>query len=427
MTAQKTSPGKKPIAPVLLGGDILTYSYAREFRRGFGDLCPRIRLLCSQDVKMITTTNYMEVTVDPGIEDKDHLLEVTKRLVSKAAGDGTPILLGSGDWYAEFLIKHREELSQASVDAGGDPAVIPYTDAETFDRVMHKDTFYALCDEVGVPCPKTVEIDVPTVEALPSDEELGLGWPVILKPADSAAWHYAEFEGKEKVSEVATRERLDALYAGVRSSGYGGKLILQDRIPGDDTVIYTITVFSHKGRLLRSTIGHVLLQDHSPQALGNPVCIIDTVEEACHDHLIECSRRIVEHLGYTGYGNFDVMYDRRDQTYRFLEMNARPGRNSYYVSLAGECFVSPIVRVLAWGEELEYRDLDDRFMFCVVPEVLVSHYVTDRTLRNMAATRRKDGLSKSPVFDGSDTFAHNFWGRVTWLHQLTKFARQYKV
>lgn len=426
MGSEHAIPKRERIAPVLFGADILTYSYAREFKREYGDVCPRIRLLCSEDVKMVTTTRYAEVTVDHGIENPDHLLEVAKRLVAAASLDGIPILLGSGDWYAEFLIKNRVILEKASLDAGGHKAVIPYTDEETFDKVMHKDSFYALCDEVGVPHPKTVKIDVKATEELPGDEELGLGWPVILKPADSAAWHYAEFDGKEKVSEVETRDRLDHLYAGVRSSGYDGTLILQDRIPGDDTVLYSLTVFCKDGRLIRSTIGHVLLQDHSPQALGNPVCIIDTMEEKCHKRLIEWAESIVKSLHYTGYGNFDVMYDRRDDTYRFLEMNARPGRNSYYVSLAGECFVAPIVRSFAWGENLEYCDLGKKFMFCAVPPSLVMRYVDDLILRERAGRRIAQKLAKSPVFDRRDTMSHNFWGRVTWAHQLTKFPRQYK-
>lgn len=417
--------GHAPIAPVLFGGDILTYSYAREFRREFGHVCPKIRLLCSQDVKMVTATRYAEVTVDHGIEDTEHLLDVACRLVAEASIDGIPILLGSGDWYAEFLIKNRPALTQAAADAGGHAPVIPYTDPETFDRVMHKDTFYAMCDELGIPHPLTVTVDVGATEVLPPDEELGLGWPVIMKPADSAAWHYAEFDGKEKVSEVATRERLDFLYAGVRQSGYDRPLILQDRIPGDDTVLYSITAFCKDGKMLRSTVGHVLLQDHSPQALGNPVCIIDTTEEECHDRLVGWASDIVSHLGYTGYANFDVMYDGRDDTYRFLEMNARPGRNSYYVSLAGECFVAPIVRSLAWGEEITYCDLTRQFMFCAVPPSLVRRYVDDDVLLRRANDRIRRGLATSPVFDSGDTLTHNFWGRVTWLHQLTKFPKQY--
>lgn len=417
---------RKRIAPVLFGADILTYSYAREFKREFGDACPKIRLLCSEDVKMVTTTRYADVTVDSGIEDTEHLLKVAKQLVYDAGKDGIPILLGSGDWYAEFLIKNREVLTQAGLDAGCGRVVIPYTDEATFEKVMHKDSFYAMCDELGIPHPKTVKIDVPTTSRLPSDDELDLGWPVIMKPADSAAWHYAEFDGKEKVSEVATRERLDALYAGVRSSSYDKALILQDRIPGDDTALYSITVFCKEGKLLRSTIGHVLLQDHSPQALGNPVCIIDTMEEECHSQLIEWTSRIVEHLGYTGYGNFDVMHDSRDDTYRFLEMNARPGRNSYYVTLAGECFVAPIVRAFAWDMDLSYSDLSKKFMFCAVPPALVRRYVDDATLSDRLDRRIKMGLAKSPVFDSADTVLHNFWGRVTWLHQFTKFPKQYK-
>lgn len=425
MAQDNTTAGGVRVAPVLFGADILIYSYAREFHASYG---VRSRVLCSCDVKMVTSSRLVDAIVDPGIEDPAYLLGKAKEVVAEAAADGVPLLLGSGDWYAEFLIKNRDELSQAAVDAGRpEGAVIPYTDAETFDRVMHKDSFYAMCDELGIPHPLTYVVDVKGVERLPGDEELGLGgWPVILKPADSAAWHYAEFDGKEKVSEVATRERLDQLYAGVRGSSYDGKLILQDRIPGDDTSLYSLTVFAKDGKLLQSTIGHVLLQDHSPQALGNPVCIIDTVEEPCHGELIENARKIVEHLRYTGYGNLDVMYDSRDDTYRFLEMNARPGRNTYYVSLSGRSFVRPFVDVLIGGEEWEYCDLAERFMFCAVPSSLVMRYVDQPGLARRAKERIKAGLAKSPVFNGADTIAHNFWGRLTWLHQLTKFPRQYR-
>lgn len=422
-TKRKATHGER-IVPILFGADILIYSYAREFMHAYG---VKSRVLCANDVKVVTSSKYVIPVIDPEIEDVGHLLDVTEKLVEEAASEGVPVLLGSGDWYAEFLSTHKERLAEVAAKAGRDHAVIPYVDIDMFQKIMHKDSFYDLCDEVGVPHPKTVQVDVPTTPKLPSDEELGLGWPVILKPSDSAAWHYAEFEGKEKVSELPDRASLDRLYAAIRGSSYDKRLILQDRIPGDDTVLYSITVFCDRGRLLRSTIGHVLLQDHDPMALGNPVCIMDTMGEPCHQMLIDCASRIVERLGYTGYGNFDVMHDVRDDSYRFLEMNARPGRNSYYVSLAGESFVKPIVDTMVHGQELEYRDLSRHFLFCAVPTSLIKRYVRDKELRERAFDRIAKGAMGNPLADPDDTAGHALWEKVTRTHQITKFARNYKI
>ncbi len=96
-----------------------------------------------------------------------------------------------------------------------------------FESIMHKDEFYAACDRAGVDRPLTFELDMSTATELPSDEELGLGgYPVICKPSDSAAWHYAEFPGKEKVAEIADRAGLEKMFEAIKGSSYKGGLLL---------------------------------------------------------------------------------------------------------------------------------------------------------------------------------------------------------
>ncbi|WP_455164188.1 carboxylate--amine ligase, partial [Slackia exigua] len=356
------------IKPVIFGGDILAYSYARCMHEAYG---VRSLVICSNDVKMVTSSKFLDAIVDHGIEDTAYLLGLAKKTVAQVAAAGdVPVLLGSGDWYARFLCEYQDELTAA---CGEDArCVVPYLPLEKFESIMHKDEFYAACDRAGVDRPLTFELDMSTATELPSDEELGLGgYPVICKPSDSAAWHYAEFPGKEKVAEIADRAGLEKMFEAIKGSSYKGGLLLQDRIPGDDTVIYSITVFCDRGDVRIICVGHVLLQDHDPSALGNPVCIMSTVDEPCHQHLIDAATRLVKEFDYHGYGNFDVMYDARSDTYRFLEMNARPGRNSYYLTLAGENFVKPIVEQFVEGKTVAKRDLDRPFLFKVVPTKLV--------------------------------------------------------
>lgn len=409
------------IKPIIFGGDILAYSYARCMHEAYG---VRSLVICSNDVKMVTSSKFLDAIVDHGIEDTAYLLGLAKKTVAQVAAAGdVPVLLGSGDWYARFLCEYQDEL----IAACGEDArcVVPYLPLEKFESIMHKDEFYAACDRAGVDRPLTSELDMSTATELPSDEELGLGgYPVICKPSDSAAWHYAEFPGKEKVAEIADRAGLEKMFEAIKGSSYKGGLLLQDRIPGDDTVIYSITVFCDRSDVRIICVGHVLLQDHDPSALGNPVCIMSTVDEPCHQHLIDAATRLVKEFDYHGYGNFDVMYDARSDTYRFLEMNARPGRNSYYLTLAGENFVKPIVEQFVEGKTVAKRDLDRPFLFKVVPTKLVRDYVNE-PLKSKALALVARKAHGCPTFGARDTFAHWLWSHITYFHYLTKFPKHY--
>ena len=133
-----------------------------------------------------------------------------------------------------------------------------------------------------------------------------------------------------------TPEELSHIYAELRESCYDKDLLVQDMIPGFDESLYSITCFAWQGNVEFSVLGHVLLQDHAPSAIGNPVVIVgDTEMPDWKVKLLDDAKRFLEHVGYTGFANFDVMYDSRDDTYKFLEVNARLGRNSWYLDIAG--------------------------------------------------------------------------------------------
>lgn len=78
------------------------------------------------------------------------------------------------------------------------------------NRLTEKDRFYALCAEVGVPVPRTVVFDARTDGDDPAGVALPFPFPVVAKPASSAAYHYADFPGKQKVfflRDAAERSR----------------------------------------------------------------------------------------------------------------------------------------------------------------------------------------------------------------------------
>ena len=397
---------RRYLQPVVLGADVLGYSYVREFHEAYGVTSI---VLASADMKYTSSSRFSDYRVVPGIDTEPVLLDYLERLGRRLAGHKVPIVVGSGDWYARILSQHKAELEQWFV--------VPYIDFPLLDRITQKDEFHRICGRLGIPCPKTWSFDCSDPDATIDVDRFT--YPVIAKPSNSARYHYAEFEGKEKVFTIETPERLAWLFDELKKSVYDKELLVQDRIPGDDAALRTITCFCEKGgNVVMSCMGQVLLQDHHPTAIGNPVCIMDDWNE----EILAQAATFLKEVGYEGFANFDVKYDERDGSYRFFEINTRPGRNTFYVSLAGRNFVTLFVDHYILGKRIEPFQADRRFLFRVVPTSVIRRYVAEPD-RSKAFARIRAHLDACPLFYRRDTLAHNFWALLTVMHQIVKFRK----
>lgn len=245
-------------------------------------------------------------------------------------------------------------------------------------------------------------------------------YPLIAKPSNSARYHYASFPGKKKIFEVETPEELDRIYASLVSSSYDRELIVQDFIPGQDDGLHSVTTFSDdEGDLRVSCMGQVVLQDHAPSAIGNPVVIRSKRVES----VIEQASRFLRHVGYHGFANFDVKYDPRDGSYRFFEVNTRPGRNTFYMSLAGVPFVSLFVEDYVLGHEIPRTKADKDFLYACVPPLVVRRTVADEALREEVLAGYRSGLAQFPLFYEADSLRHWFWAELAYHNQVRKFKK----
>lgn len=414
----------RPFIPVLVGGDIFIYSMAVMFYESLG-VMPVV--LIAQDVKVVTTTKFAFIKTVSKTDD-DKLLLSELELLSKSFENVNPYMfvMGTGDWYARNLSKNADFLHHIGF-------VTPYCDYKTFDEITQKEVFQSICSKLNIPVPHTYFLDCDSEKSEINPCDHGFNYPVIAKPSNSAEWHYVDFPQKAKIMTVNSDEGLEEIYTTLRSSCYNKQLLVQDMIPGFDESLYSITCFAWQGHVVFSILGHVLLQDHAPSAIGNPVVIVGNTEmPEWKERLLLQAESFLKEIKYSGFANFDIMYDSRDDTYRFLEVNARLGRNSWYVNLAGVDLPKIIVDYfvkssladstknspLITSNEVFHGNRD--FVFKMVPNCVISKYAADCPDKIQALSKNAD---RSPATYHGDCLKHRFWGWITNFNQINKFKK----
>ena len=402
------------LQPVIIGADILAYSYVREFHRAYG--IDRCIILATKNVKMLSKSRFTDYRLIPGQAIGNRICEALESLADEmhdAGDDPILLVLGCDDHHARVLSENKAHLESLGY-------VVPYIDFPLLDEITQKRRFYEICEELDIPYPATryfSAADGP--HELPVDE---FTYPLILKPSNSAQFQDATVKGWRKIYEIDSPEELQEVWHNIRTSDYANDIAIQDFIPGDDAAIRTLTTFSDAAGQLRVVSGGcVCLQDHNPTALGNPVCIIGEAEP----RIIECAQRFLAHTGYRGFANFDIKFDERDGSFRFFEVNTRCGRNTYYMSLGGANFVSLIVREFIFHEAIERTNAYRPFVYCCVPPYVLKRSVSDAGRLKQALRLLKTTPDPNPLSYAPDSLAHKLWSRVMYWNHIRKFKRFY--
>ena len=259
--------GRK-IVPVIIGGTFLAYAYIREFHAKYGTT--RCIVVLTQDVKMLTTSRFAECHI---VEDAAHpeglyrALEKIGRELHDEDPSLIPLLLGCDDRHALMFSAGKKRLEEAGY-------LVPCNDLALLDTISQKRGFYELCDELSIPHPKTWYFSAGSEgpETLPLD---AFPYPCVAKPSDTTKFQNADVAHKRKAYEIETPAELAQVWQDVRASDYDGDFLIQDFIPGGDEALRILNTFSDaEGNLVAVSGGITALQDHSPTALGNPLCIL---------------------------------------------------------------------------------------------------------------------------------------------------------
>ncbi len=367
---------------LLMGNDINVYSVARAFHEAYG---MRSTSIGKKGGAPCADSKMIEQMTEPDIDDPAVFV---RRVNDFANAQVKPVLLmGCGDNYVRLIAENRDKLSEN--------IIAPYGSGELLNSLMDKERFYQLCDKHGIEYPATYVCTPNTMEVTPDFDA-----PYILKPCNGPEYFAHRFEGQKKVFKLDSLEELRSTVAAVYNSGYRDNLIVQDFIPGDDTYMRVLTNYSDKnGKVKLMCLGHVLLEEHTPYGIGNHAVIINE----CDRELMEKFKALLEEIGFTGFSNFDIKYDRRDGKFKVFEINVRQGRSNFYVTGAGYNIAEYVVKDRILGEELGDTVFADREnLWLVVPEKVAFDYIKPAEYRMRMKALIRQGRVVNPLFYKGD-------------------------
>ena len=310
-------------------------------------------------------------------------------------------------------LTNNDELVQAMSAAReslGKNVVVPHESPEILRRVSDKNEFNDLCTTVGVPTPRTHVIDF--AEGRPADSSVDLGWPIILKPADSGRYNALSMPGKEKLYKLTSQVELENILNRLGAAGFTGQMLTQEFIPGDDLLSVTLYRASD-GRITLARASRVLAQDPRPAYLGIPdVQVVDDVPDA-----IDAGTRILEAVDYHGFANLDAIRDPRNGQVVFFEVNPRFGRNCFYATASGANIAEQLVTDLVDGAPVEAPALVGKLLYSTLPPAFLGRYLRGPDRDEVRALVR-DGRWADPLkYAGERNPKHRLYAKVAaWNH-----------
>lgn len=346
------------LLPVLLASDINVYSMARAFHEEYNIQSLMVARDLSGPVMNSKILRYWE---EKELDDSKVFLDTMKKIYEENK-DKTLIVIGCADHYVRLVVENKEALK--------DMYVVPYSDKEVLDNIVLKETFYSLCSKYNLDYAKTLVYK----KEMNLDFTLDFDFPVVLKPSDSVSYNKNSFEGQHKVYFIDNMQDLKDTLKTIYGHGYEDNMIIQERIPGDDSAMYDLQVYvgsDHKVKLMN--FGNVLLEEHTPKGIGsNAATLVDYNEE-----LMKKIQVFLEDIGYEGLADCDLKYDHRDGTYKMFEINIRQGRSHYRVTGGGDNLAKYIVEDYVLHKEIPLKFVKDEYFWHVVPLGIVYKYIND--------------------------------------------------
>ncbi|MGV3763837.1 carboxylate--amine ligase [Parapedobacter sp.] len=281
---------------VILGGYINGYAIINElYAEGVEDI-----ILVTYTKKLAYYSNKISgkylVQMDAG-----SLLKVLKIISNESR---QLVLYPTDDWFVEKLAAIYEEIKSF--------CFIPINHKNVIE-LSNKNEQYRHCQALGIPYPKSVEVESENdIENIKS-----LALPLIVKPNVRKDLSNSIFRSKRLNDTQAVDSFKEELLSLITA---GNSFVVSEIIPGTSSGnIYAYCAYiSNEGKILNEWGGRKLSQ--YPDDYG----VFSSASNEVPDVVIEQGRKLVLGMNCYGFCEPEFKFDERDGKYKLMEVNLRP-------------------------------------------------------------------------------------------------------
>ncbi len=395
---------------LILGSDANAYYMARCTHEAYNK---KAYLIGKEPLSFTKYSNILNIQYEKRLWDEEQFV---KTLNQFAITHKTKKILtiSTNETYIEFLIKNREKLAKNLIYSS--------PNLETLLSLTNKEQFYKTYKNSLLEFPETIYFDCTKNTIIPSS----LTFPVIVKPANVVAFNHLSFEGKNKIYKINNYESLEKVINIIKNAGYSDCLIIQEYIPGDDSNLFDAVVYVDRKRKVKLiSFAQIGLQERTKTMVGNAAVLINGMNTTNGDTLkmMKIIQKFMESIPYQGFAEFDLKYDIRTNSFKVLEINARQGRSSYYVSALGANLVKILVDDLIYQIDIEEKKLTDKLLLSFVPKGIIKKYIVNSQFKKEALRLWKQKKKVSPMIYKKDKNIKRFF---MLKKRLWNYKKEYK-
>lgn len=398
---------------LILGSDANAYYMARCCYEAYK---VKPHLIGQRRLAFTRFTNILTIEYNNNLWKEDEFVKAVNEYAEKNK-DKKILLISTNETYTEYISKNQKELR--------DNLIYNIPSMDIIETLTNKEKFYKKYDGLELKFPNTMYFDAKKDNI----NDININYPLVIKPANVVDYNHVEFEGKNKIYKIENKEQLKKVIINIKNSDYKDRLIIQEFIPGDDSYLFDSVVYLDKNSKCKViSFAQIGLQERTKSMVGNAAALINGLNTFDGDSKKQIDNiiKFMEKIKYKGFAEIDMKYDYRDKTFKVLEINARQGRCSYYITPLGCNLVQVMADDLILKKESQLKVLDEKVLLSFVPKGIIKKYCNNEKFKKEAIklwNKRKIVKPMDCKYDKN--FKRFLQLRKRWLHYYKEYKNSY--
>ena len=358
------------IKVLIIGTDINAYYMARCYHELTGR---KADLIGKANMAFTSVSKITNIQIEDNLWDNDTFVKVLLNYAEKNKNSRI-LLIGTNDNYVKLISENKKILEKYYI--------FNYPDIEIVNNLLIKEKFYTKYKDMGLDMPLTYFYKCNQNDNIENVKKYFKEYPIIIKPSDGVEYHHLD-EVLDKVYKVYNDEKLEEVIKKIENAGYNNTLIIQEFIPGDDSALFDSLFYVGKDKEAKlETFAQIGLQEHTPTGIGNCTVLVNGFDEHGYkEEIVYKLKEFIEKIGYQGFAEFDIKYDKRDNKYKVLEINPRQSRSGYYMAACGYNLVETLINDLIQNKEMTFKIIKEKYVLSFVPKKVINKYIENKKLK----------------------------------------------